>query len=183
MSSIIYYSNFCEPSKKLLQVLAKSRLKEEFHFICIDTRYVKDNKTMIEINGQHILLPPVVTKVPSLYLMKTNQVITGDDIYKQIAPVETVINKTETSGMGEPECFNPNMLHMSDIYSFLDQDPEELETKGGGGMRQIHSFVGIDQNFNIQTPPDDYEPDKVKGTQVFEEYKKEREISISSIKK
>jgi len=179
MSCIVYYSNYCEPSKKLLQTLAKSRLKEQVHFICIDQRF-KDaqNRTMIELNGQVLTLPACVSKVPALYLIDANRAVFGDDIYKQFAPAETAINHVETRGHGEPECFNSNMTTMSDAYSYWDQPPEELEAKGNGGMRQIHNFAPIDQHFSIQTPKDDYEPDKIKGTKTLEEYKAERDISL-----
>jgi hypothetical protein len=181
MSCIVYYSNYCEPSKKLLQTLAKSRLKEQVHFICIDQRF-KDaqNRTMIELNGQVLTLPACVSKVPALYLIDANRAVYGDDIYKQFAPAETAINHVETRGHGEPECFNSNMTTMSDAYSYWDQPPEELEAKGNGGMRQIHNFAPIDQHFSFQTPKDDYEPDKVgkKGTKTLEEYKAEREMAV-----
>ena len=38
MSSILYYSNFCEHSKKLLQTISKSDISKDIHFICIDKR-------------------------------------------------------------------------------------------------------------------------------------------------
>jgi hypothetical protein len=179
MSSIVYYSNFCEPSKKLLQTLAKTRLKEQVHFICIDNRF-KDahNRVLIELNGQHLTLPPNVTKVPSLYMIEANHAIFGDDIYKHFAVAEAAVNYVETRGHCEPECFESNMLSMSDAYSYWDQAPEELETKGGGGMRQTHSFVPINEHFSITTPPDDYEPDKIKGTKSLEEIKAQRELMV-----
>lgn len=182
MSSIVYYSNFCEPSKKLLQTLAKTKLKEEVHFISIDQRF-KDaqNRTMIELNGQVLMLPSCVTKVPALYLIDANRALFGDDIYKQFAPAEAAINYAETRGRGEPESFHSSMMSMSDAYSYWDQPPEELEAKGNGGMRQTHNFVAIDQTFSIQTPADDYEPDKIKGTKTLEEYKAERELALPAI--
>ena len=38
MSSILYYSNFCQHSKKIIGVLSKSEIQQEIHFICIDNR-------------------------------------------------------------------------------------------------------------------------------------------------
>jgi hypothetical protein len=182
MGSIVYYSNFCEPSKKLLQTLAKTRLKDQVHFICIDNRFKDEhNRTLIELNGQHLVLPPAVNKVPSLYMIESNRAIFGDDIYKHFAPAETSINHVETHGHGEPECFSSNMLSMSDAYSYWDQAPEDLETKGGGGMRQTHSFVSINDHFSIETPPDNYEPDKVKGTKTLDEYKAQRDSTVPSM--
>ena len=42
MSTILYYSNYCEHSRKLLQSLSKTDIKKDIHFICIDKR-VKDS--------------------------------------------------------------------------------------------------------------------------------------------
>ena len=35
MTSIVYYSNHCEYSKKLLQSVSKTQLSKDIHFICI----------------------------------------------------------------------------------------------------------------------------------------------------
>ncbi len=37
---------------------------------------------------------------------------------------------------------------VSDQYSFLDQEPEELEAKGNGGMRQMHNYVDLNTAFS-----------------------------------
>ena len=50
---------------------------------------------------------------------------------------------------------------MSDSYSYLDQSPDEMNAKGEGGLRQMHSFVRLKQNDRIETPDEDYIPDKV----------------------
>ena len=89
MSSILYYSNFCEHSKKLLQVLSKTQVSQEFHFICIDKREKgKDNKTYIVLeNGQRIVMPENVMKVPALLLLSDNyRVLYGDHIYNYMKP-------------------------------------------------------------------------------------------------
>ena len=68
MSSILYYSNYCEPSKKLLQAVTKSQNAKDIHFICIDKR-TKDpsGKTYIILeNSQKIIMPENVTRVPAL---------------------------------------------------------------------------------------------------------------------
>ena len=45
MSSILYYSNYCNNCKELLQKLAHSSIKDDIHFICIDKRVKKPNGT------------------------------------------------------------------------------------------------------------------------------------------
>ena len=80
MSCILYYSKYCEVSKKYLQLLSKSNIQSDIHFICIDKR-VKDsnNKTYIILDdGQKIILPENITKVPALLLLhQGNNVIVG----------------------------------------------------------------------------------------------------------
>ena len=39
---------------------------------------------------------------------------------------------------------------VSDQYSFLDQDPDELKADGNGGMRQMHNYVDLNTAFNGQ---------------------------------
>ena len=82
MSSILYYSNFCENSKKILLILSKSDIKNNMHFICIDKRIQKNNKTYVILdNYQEILLPSNITSVPSLLSIKDNyKVIVGENI-------------------------------------------------------------------------------------------------------
>ena len=47
MSSILYYSNYCDHCRNLLSILTKSNLLEKIHFLCIDKRIVKNSKTYI----------------------------------------------------------------------------------------------------------------------------------------
>ena len=74
MSSILYYSNFCEHSKKLLQTLSKSQVSKGIHFICIDKRTKAANGkiNIVLENGQQIVMPENVTKVPALLLLNNN---------------------------------------------------------------------------------------------------------------
>ena len=50
---------------------------------------------------------------------------------------------------------------VSDNYSFLDMTSDDLSAKGGGGTRQMHSYASLDFNDKIQTPEDNYDPNKV----------------------
>ena len=68
MSNILYYSNYCENSKNLLRNLSRSKIQEDLHYICIDKRIKQPNGNIYILlkNGQQIILPPTVTKVPAL---------------------------------------------------------------------------------------------------------------------
>jgi hypothetical protein len=156
MSSILYYSKYCEVSKKYLQILSKSTIQKDIHFICIDKR-VKDsnNKTYIILeNGQKIILPDNVTRVPALLLLtKGYEVLYGDRILEHLKPRQEVEVRQATRNNMEPMAFSlgggggfSNIV--SDQYSFLDQAPEELEAKGNGGMRQMHNYVDLNTAFS-----------------------------------
>ena len=158
MSSILYYSKYCEVSKKYLQQLSKSNVQKDVHFICIDKR-VKDsnNKTYIILeNGQKIILPDNVTRVPALLLLNQGyQVLYGDQILQHLKPKQEVEVRQATQNNMEPMAFSLGGGGgfgdiVSDQYSFLDQNAEDLEAKGNGGMRQMHNYVDLNTAFNGQ---------------------------------
>lgn len=168
MSSILYYSNYCEHSKKLLQTLSKSSCSKDMHFICIDKR-IKDsnNKTFIILeNGQRIILPENVVKVPALLLLNQGyNVLYGESILQHLKPRQETEVRQATYNNLEPLAFSfggggggsgfSNIV--SDQYSFLDQDFDSLSTKGNGGMRQMHNYVDLNYIDNFNTPKDEFE--------------------------
>lgn len=158
MSCILYYSKYCEVSKKYLQLLSKSDSQKEIHFICIDKR-VKDanNKTYIILeNGQKIILPENVTKVPALLLLtKGYEVLYGEQILQYLKPRQQQEVRQATQNNMEPMAFSLGGGGgfgdiVSDQYSFLDQNPDELKADGNGGMRQMHNYVDLNTAFSGQ---------------------------------
>lgn len=155
MTSILYYSKYCEISKEYLQILSKSPVQKDIHFICIDKR-VKDatnNKTYIVLdNGQKIVLPETVTKVPALLLLNNGyQVLYGSQILQFLKPKQVEEVRVATQNNMEPMAFSIGGGDVvSDHYSFLDQDPEDLEARGNGGMRQMHNYVDLNTAFSGQ---------------------------------
>ena len=156
MSSILYYSKYCEVSKKYLQLLSKTNVQNDVHFICIDKR-VKDsnNKTYIILeNGQKIILPDNVTRVPALLLLNQGyNVLYGEQILQHLKPRQEVEVRQATENNMEPMAFSLGGGGgfgdiVSDQYSFLDQDPSDLEAKGNGGMRQMHNYVDLNTAFS-----------------------------------
>ena len=182
MPEICYYSNYCDPSKKLLQKISRTKLQQNIHFICIDQRAKSSRgQTYIIYNGEQLILPSVVTCVPALYFSDTNKALFGEEIYKYLLPKEAELTHVATSGQGEPECFSiGQMCQLSDMYSFLDQSPEDLSAKGNGGTRQLRHFSALDEQVTIHTPEEDYVPDKVgKSGKSIEDYKNEREQAVA----
>lgn len=173
MSSILYYSNYCQNSKTLIQKISKTRLKEELHYCCIDNRIKKPNGiTYIVLeNKQEIVLPPTVTKVPALLILnKGHKVLLGlNDILSYLKPQDDFINQKATNFNGEPNAFSfcsgSSLGVVSDNYSFLDQAPQSLRAEGDGGLRQMHHYATLDYADKIETPADNYVPDKI-GTDL-----------------
>ncbi len=165
MSTILYYSNHCDPSKKLIKYISSTKIKEDIHFICVDNRITgKDNAIYVVLeNNQKVLLPPTVTKVPALLLLNhSHHVLFGEQIYNHLQPKQQELTSIATSGDQEPQAYGLCQMNtISDSYSFWDQDSDELSAKGGGGLRQLHNYMTVDGNNSIATPPDTYEPDKI----------------------
>lgn len=172
MSTILYYSNYCTNCEKLIQKLGKSSIKKDIHFVCIDNRVKENGKVYIKMpNGSKIVLPSNVNKVPALLLLnRQNEVVFGKTIYDILQPdfySETHVNTTQEqfqqSMPEEPMAFSMagGGSVVSDNYSFLDMSSDDLNAKGNGGVRQLHSYVTINQENSIYTPPDDYVPDKI----------------------
>ena len=183
MSSILYYSNYCDNCSKLLQIISTSNSKKEMHFINIDNRKKKSNGATYVVleNGQDILLPPTINKVPALLLLnKGHQVLFGKDINNHIESNNVVKTNPVVKNNGEPLAFSLNNCGFgvtSDNFSFLDQDSASLSAKGDGGMRQQHHYAGLDNIVNIDTPPDDYAPDKI-GEVSLEQLQQKRNTDM-----
>ena len=164
--SILYYSKQCVYSNDLLLLLSKSKQSTDIHFICIDKREVTNNgaTNIILDNGKKVLLHPMIKNVPSLYIIKNNQIIIGfKNILKHLKPVEDTINNNATNNNGVPEAFMINEMgsSLSDNYSYLSLSSDELSAKGNGGLMMMHNAIHINDNFKINTPNEDYIPDKI----------------------
>lgn len=163
MSSILYYSNFCDHSKRILQTLSKSNVNN-VHFICIDRREKNDKGKIFIVldNGQKIVMPENVTRVPALLLLNQGyQVIYGEAILQHLKPRQEMAVQQATRNNMEPMAFAFEgggafgSTVVSDQYSFLDQDPEQLAASGNGGMRQMHNYVDLNYVDNINAPQQD----------------------------
>tara|TARA_B100001287_G_scaffold138232_1_gene116387 strand:+ start:1328 stop:1969 length:642 start_codon:yes stop_codon:yes gene_type:complete len=186
MSSILYYSNFCQHSKKIIGVLSKSEIQQEIHFICIDNREKgpKGETIILLENNQKVILHSSVTRVPALLLLNQNyKVLFGEEILSYLKPKEEVINQVATNNNGEPSAFALSSMSgpcgiVSDQYSFLDQSSEDLSAKGSGGGRQMHNYATLNYSDKIQTPDDNYTPNKIDEGEI-NKYREEREKDVN----
>lgn len=168
---ILYYSNYCKHSQKIIQTLVKNNLKDKLSFICIDNRKRDPVNNQIYIhleNGSRVNMPPNLHSVPALLQMSNNyQVIYGDDIinqfHTQMKKYGSVSNKNEGEPLGyllSSSTGGTNII--SEKYTDYNMNPDDLSAKGNGNTRNMHNYVSANQStLFIETPPDDYTPDKV----------------------
>lgn len=196
MSTVLYYSNYCKSSNKVLQLLSKYDIKN-LHFVCIDGRINKNGNTYAILpNGQEMLIPKNITAVPSLMILNQQyNVISGVDeimnffqrnIDRQINNAtknNTVpINTPSNNGYLEFSGFGGGIV--SDHFSFLDQDDTELSTKGNGGMRQMHNYATINEDIiskNVANNTQESSGNKIKDgdtSSLLDRYKQEREKDL-----
>lgn len=186
---IIYYSNYCKHSQKVVQYLVKNGFTDRISFICIDNRKKDTVSGQIYIilqNGNKTLLPPNIHSVPSLLLINDKfRVVTGDDIIDYYKPhQESSFLNTNFNG-GEPSAYDFNSggscFIKSDKYTFYNTSPEDLGVSGKGGLRQMHNYTKATHDpVYINTPLDDYRPDKISNDLTLEVLEKKRMEEIGS---
>lgn len=183
MSYILYYSEYCNHSKKLIIELSKSQIMKDIHFIKIDKRLKDNGKTFVILdNNQRIILPDAVTKVPALLRMNDFRFFFGDEIKSNLQQHQTNITKVATNNNLEPLSYSLGYGGgggiVSDTYSFLDMDDKDLSASGDGGMRQIHSYVKINDDTSIYTQEENNNQKRGEGNTNIEHLIKQRENDL-----
>jgi hypothetical protein len=171
-----------------LQTFGKTAANKEIHFICIDKRVQDPNTGKMNIileNGQKIVLPETVTKVPALLLLNDNyRVVYGEAIHQFFKPKQEMAVRQATFNNLEPMAFSlggGGYGITSDQYSFLDMDHEELSAKGTGGVRQMHNYVDLQYMDKINTPEDDVNyksSNKIPESLTVEQLQQQREMDL-----
>ncbi len=164
MNSVFFYSNYCKHCEKLLTEIIKHPLRNDLHYICIDKRRTTPEGVMNIIleNGTEMEMPSTLKKVPSLLLInRGNKLLEGENIITYLNNQMGISNSEST----EPDCFSITNRGgfgvQSDNYSFYDMGADELSAKGSGGVRQMHNYCTPLNEDSIETPPDNYVPDKI----------------------
>jgi hypothetical protein len=174
-----------------LQTFSKTSVSKDIHFICIDKR-IKDNNNKMYIvleNGQKIIMPENVTRVPALLLLNESyKVLYGESILQYFKPKQEVVTKQATMNNIEPMAFSlggGSFGIASDQYSFLDMDADSLAAKGNGGMRQMHNYVDLNYSDRISAPPEEDSQkkgaNKIPGELTIEQLQQQREQEFQSL--
>tara|TARA_B110000879_G_C11183765_1_gene520001 strand:- start:8580 stop:9191 length:612 start_codon:yes stop_codon:yes gene_type:complete len=185
--NILYYSNYCKHSQGIVQSLVKSNLADKLSFVCIDKRSRDPQNGQMHItleNGTKVIMPPNIHSVPSMLLIKDNyRIIMGDDILKYFHKDMKNNNSRNSSNITTTEpsgyLFSNNNIGgtniMSEQFTSYDMTPDELSAKGNGGSRQMYNYVSVQNELNlINTPPDNYRPDKVSNDVTLDTLQQKR---------
>lgn len=184
---ILYYSNHCPHSQKVVQYISKNGFIDKINAICLDKRIVDPNTGQVFIqleNGKKIMLPPNVHSVPALLLVKQNySTIYGKDILQYFAPSVKENTEYAEQNNGEPvgmpiQSTSSGVAILSEQYTLYDLTPEDLSSKSQSTKRPMYNYVSASnhQSFKIQTPPDTYRPDKVSISMETIEQQRNSEI-------
>ena len=66
--SLLFYSNYCQHCKQIVNEINKSPVSPKMRYVCIDTQEVRAK------------LPRYINSVPSLVVGETNQIFVGNQI-------------------------------------------------------------------------------------------------------
>jgi hypothetical protein len=181
---ILYYSNYCKHSQNIIQTLVKSNLISKISCICIDkrTRDPANGQVYVTLeNGGKVIMPPNVHSVPSLLLVKQQyRVIMGDDILKHLHPEIKNTMTSKQSVQVEPSGYflaastgGTNII--SEKFTSYSMTPDELSAKGNGGSRQMYNYISVKDDMHlINTPPDNYRPDKLSTDVTLDKLQQKR---------
>lgn len=134
---LLFYSNFCEHCKKLIGLLIKQNLRDQFVLVCVDKKEFR--------------IPPFIDRVPSILTVK-KELYTEDSIFKYIDVKIKLIQKQ----IEDIAPFTMGSALNSAQYTFITQDGEGYDT--GCDLRndlmQSHDFVLLSNDQRIIAPVD-----------------------------
>jgi 5-keto 4-deoxyuronate isomerase len=188
---ILYYSNHCPHSQKILHYISRAGLIDKLNAICIDKRTVDPNSGQIYIsleNGKKIMLPPNIQSVPALLIVKQNyRALFGKDIMAYFEPGVKERTQQAQQQQGEPvgislAASSAGVAIHSEQYTLYDLSPDDLSAKSTSAKRPMYQYVSAQshQPFQIPTPPDTYRPDKVDSSLTVEALEQKRNTEVSS---
>lgn len=123
--TLIFYSNYCQYSKNLIEEITKANIRDEFLLVCIDS------------NNYNI--PKFVTKVPMIFSKTENRIYVEDEIVQYI---NNVANSKKNSSTNNQNVEYYSQVEMdskfSDNFSFLNDE----------NQKRSFVFLNEDDTFN-----------------------------------
>lgn len=151
---VLFYSNFCDYSKEVINLIIKKNIKQYFVHICVDSSKYK--------------LPEFIDRVPIIYTHN------GEVLYD-----ETIVKYIESVSPNNEDIL-PFSLHQStnysDMFSYLD-DSVDISNKG-------YTMLGFEQKIMAVPDDNGSDNTKSKfDTNILDKYMQERDNDIQLAKK
>lgn len=153
---ILFYSNYCEFSKDVINIITKQNIRSIFMFVCID-----DNKFKI---------PEFIDRVPSI-LKQTGEVYTDNQLYSYLDMKFKVTNLEEIS---PAISVYGNSLYSSH-FSSLDGDDNSIENKNYLSLGHEQHMIHVPESTNTNTKGAD-------TSSAFEKFMLSRKLEDQNLK-
>ena len=195
---ILYYSNLCVHSQKVIEFVVKHQLSNQLSCICVDKRKrdVNNNQTVVVLeNGQQVTLPPNLQSIPAILCVKKNYtLVMGKDPvlaylqekfgtqYANAAfnhPGQRLQEREPVGITLTGITLNSNIF--SEAFTSYDLSPDDLSTKSTSQNRPLHHYTSVNQDFKINTPEDSYRPDKVSSNVTIDVLQQQRNHEIPAV--
>jgi hypothetical protein len=158
---LLFYSEYCQYSKNLLEQIAKNDLRGEFLNVCIDSASYN--------------IPKFVTKVPMLYSKENNRVLVEDEIMDY---VDILIKKKASIKQEDVQYYSQVEMDnkFSDNFSFLNDE----------NQKRSFVFLNEDNTFNdniikqSNKPVKEDEPSNRIDSATIEKYMMKRDADFNS---
>ena len=136
--NILFFSNYCQHCKEVLEKINNYNLKEQINLNCVDN------------NRKN--LPAFLKSVPTMVIPLENKLVVGDDVFSWINNEISKKTTKNESPLNNNEEISPWTNEMnssfSDSFSFLDSD----NTTEGKPLAHSFSFLNESYSTSINTP-------------------------------
>lgn len=155
---ILFFSNYCEYSKEVLNALHKKAIKQDFTVVCVDNAKFR--------------LPEFVTCVPLIFTTR-REILVDDRITEYL---DELVPPTRDI---EPFSLQQGAGNYSDVFSFLDSAEE--------GLNKAYTYLGNDTSRISMVPEDSNGGGGGSGkskldSSLLEKYMAERDSDLKTIK-
>lgn len=150
---ILFYSNLCDFSKDVVNILSKYQIKDKFMLVCVDNKTLK--------------LPPFVDRVPLIYTVSKK--LFADDYL-----LHYVQSMIESTSLQPYALVGSNTNAYSENFSFLDSGDGVTED-----CSRNYNYLGMEQK--IQMVEDNDEGTKDDKSKLLEAYMAHRANDIQKI--
>ena len=158
---ILFYSNYCDFSKEIVNNISNNNLSDNFVFICVDDKNIE--------------LPTFLKVVPTIFNIHQKEVLIEEDLDNYLNNKLNKINeKVDTNDLDT--YFNSNN-NFSSYYSTIDSTEDRPTISDYCYIDQFDSSIDNNQNKN------NIPANNSKTQSAYEQMQRERENDFAGIKR